>query len=192
MSYPSLVVLLIIFIFGPKIPPTRLLLFNQILLITATHGTNAVGNSGWLANAIRNLTTPNQGDDDAGADNECEHEAVYSVPLWGPASGLCASIVVVEEDESQELRDKCVLHREKQGRPGYGCADDSDEIAGVALLAAVLGPFQTPVNSAEEGEDLSECQAFLLSEVPRADLPLPRSQLESARECVASPLPSRG
>ena len=52
------------------------------------------------------------------------------------------------------MRNQGVFGGEQDGGPGAGGGDDADGVAGVALRAAVAGPFETPVDGAEEGDDL--------------------------------------
>lgn len=114
-----------------------------------------------MANAIRDLSTPDQGDDNAAADDEREHEAVDAVPLRRPAAGLGAHVGVVEEVEGEELRNERVFDGEEEGGPGYGRAEYADGVAWVALFAAVFSPFETPVDCSKEGEDLVRYQCVL-------------------------------
>jgi len=58
------------------------------------------------------------------------------------------------------LRDEGVFGGEQDGGPGDGGGDDADGVAAVAVVAAVAGPFETPVDGAEEGDDLAKRMGF--------------------------------
>lgn len=105
-------------------------------------------------NALLDLLTANQGGDDAGTDDEGQHEAVHAVPVRSTAGSGSASIVVVQEGEGQELADQGVLHGEQQSGPGNGRGNDTGGVTAVAELTTVASPLKTPVDGTEEGEDL--------------------------------------
>lgn len=111
-------------------------------------------------NAIRNLAPSDQTNNNRGADNERQHKAINAVPGRSPAAGFGAHVGVVEEVEGEELGNEGVFDGHEDGGPGYGGADYADHVAGVALCAAVLGPFEAPVDGAEEGEDLLHYQLW--------------------------------
>ena len=106
------------------------------------------------AEGTGDLLTADQAGNNAGTDDEGEDEAVHAVPGGGAAGSSGASVVVVQEGEGKELRDQGILNGEQQGRPGNGRGDNTGSVALVAVLAAVAGPLETPVDGTEEGEDL--------------------------------------
>ena len=125
-----------------------------LLLLQENQSIDLVADSVLGADGVDDLLTADQAGDNAGANNEGQNKSVHSVPVRGTAGGGGPSIVVVEEGEGEELADQGVLDREEKGRPGDGGSDDTGSVAAVALLAAVSGPFKTPVDGSEEGEDL--------------------------------------
>lgn len=106
------------------------------------------------ADGVGDLLTTDQAGDNAGAHHEGQHKAVHSVPVGSPAGRSGARIVVVEEGEGKELADQGIFDWEQQGGPGDGRSDHTRGVAAVAELASISGPFKTPVDSSEEGEDL--------------------------------------
>jgi hypothetical protein len=52
------------------------------------------------------------------------------------------------------LCNQCVFDWQEESWPGDGGAQNADSVARVAFFAVVFGPFETPVNGAEEREDL--------------------------------------
>lgn len=103
---------------------------------------------------LRDAFAANQAGNNAGSDDEGQNEAVHAVPVRSPAAGSNAGVVVVHEGEGQELADQGVLDGEQKSGPGDSRSDDTDRVALVALLTAVAGPFKTPVDGTEEGQDL--------------------------------------
>lgn len=112
---------------------------------------------GWTwkaSNAVGDLTTSNEGQDDGCADNKGESETVDAIPRWCPASSASARVLVVHVVEDEELGDQGVFDREEDGGPGESSADDTDGVAGPPCLTTELGPFEAPVDGSEEGDDL--------------------------------------
>lgn len=114
-----------------------------------------VAGAGGLADAVADVAAADEAEHDAGADDEGQDEAVAAVPRRHPAAHRRRAVDRVEHDERQELRDERVLDRHEDRGPGDGRRDDADRVALVALRPAVLGPLETPVDGAEEGDDLS-------------------------------------
>lgn len=125
-----------------------------LLLLQEDQSVDLVGDAVLRADRVLDLLAADQSGDDAGADNEGQHEAVHAVPVGSAASGSGAGIVVVEEGEGEELADQSILGGEEQSRPGHCWGNDTGDVAAPAELAAVTGPLKTPVNGTKEGEDL--------------------------------------
>ena len=106
------------------------------------------------AEGTSDLLTADQAGNNAGTDDEGEDEAVHAVPGGGATVGGSTGVVVVQEGEGKELGDQGILNGEQQGGPGDGRGDNTGSVALVAVLAAVAGPLETPVDGTEEGEDL--------------------------------------
>lgn len=113
-----------------------------------------VGGAGRLADTVGDVAAANQTEHDAGADDKGEDEAVAAVPCRDPAADGGRAIDRVEHDKGEELSDQSVLDWHEDGRPGDGRGDDADGVALVALVAAVACPLESPVDGAEEGENL--------------------------------------
>lgn len=62
------------------------------------------------------------------------------------------------------MRDQSVLDGEHDGGPTDSRGDDTDGVTGVALVATISSPFETPVDGTEEGEDLFEKREVYMSE----------------------------
>jgi len=105
-------------------------------------------------NPVHNLTSSNQRDDNRRADHKRQDEAVRAVPWRCPAAVRRNAVDGVQAVEGEELRDQRILDGEQHGGPGDGGGNNTDHVARVALGAAVAGPFETPVDGAEEGENL--------------------------------------
>ena len=144
---------LLLILGGEEFPPGFLFIlsFNGLLFSQLA---DSVGWAWKTSNTVRYLTTTNQGHNDGSADNEGENETVDAVPARCPTSLRGARVGVVEEVEDEELRDQSVLDGQEDGWPGERCRDDANGIARVALFTTVLGPFETPVDGAKEGDDL--------------------------------------
>lgn len=153
-----LIFLLLLFLLvrrSQEISPSFLFLHNHLLLLLPKRA-NPVTRAWQPANAVRNLASADQTGDDGGADDEGEHKAVDAVPRRGPAALRSPGVGVVEEVEDEELGDQGVFGREQDGRPSEGSADNTDLVAGVALVATKAGPFKTPVDGTKERDDLSK------------------------------------
>jgi hypothetical protein len=100
------------------------------------------------------LTSTDQRNDNAGAYNECQDEAVDSVPRRGPASLGGTTVCIVEEVEGDELGNQSVFNRKEDCGPCDRGGPDTDSITLVAVLSTVPSKLQTPVNGAKEGDDL--------------------------------------
>lgn len=135
-------------------PPARLLLALHLALPPFLQLPDPVRGTRQPANLIRNLSTANQRHHNARAHNEGKHETVHTVPGRSPAALGCPRVCVVEEVEDEELRDQSVLGGKEDRGPSCGGCEDANHVAGVALLAAVFGPFKTPVDGTKEGDDL--------------------------------------
>ena len=70
--------------------------------------------------------------------------------MWCPASDASSRVGEIEEGEGGELRDEGVFDREKESRPCDSRGDDAVCVPSVPLHAAVFGPFQSPMDSAQE------------------------------------------
>lgn len=101
------------------------------------------------------MTSADQGCNDRYTDNEGEDESVDAVPSWGPARLCSLDVGVVEEGESEELGDETDFGAQEKGWPGDRGSYDTDGISRITLLTTEFGPFETPVNSTEERNDLS-------------------------------------
>lgn len=165
MGYPDcsplhaqalVLVLTLLLVTGGEVLSSRFLLILGLYRLLFSQLPNTVGWTRETPNAIRDLTTTDQGYHNGGADNEGENESVDTVPLWSPATLRCTGVGVVEEVEDQELRDESVLDWQENGRPGERSRDDTNGVSRVTLFTAVLGPFETPVNGSKEGDDLGE------------------------------------
>lgn len=116
----------------------------------------------WLLNQIGNLATTDEGGNDGSTDNEGEDKSVDSVPSWGPAGSSGADISIVEEGKGEELGDEADFSTQEEGGPSDGCCNNTNGITWVALFTTEAGPFKTPMDSAEEGDDLEFCQNLWL------------------------------
>lgn len=114
-----------------------------------------------LVDTVHDLSSSNQTDDDTGANNESQDEAVLAVPWRSPAAVCGGAVDGVQAVEGEELRDQGVLDREHNGGPSDSGSNDTDGVALVALVATVAGPFETPVDGTEEGDDLGGVSAVL-------------------------------
>lgn len=125
-----------------------------LLLLQEQKSADLVGDAVLRGDGVGNLLTADQGGHDAGTDDEGQDKAVHAVPGGSAAEGSGASVVVVEEGESEELADQSILGGEEQSRPGNGRGDNTGRITLVAVFSAVSGPLKTPVDGTEEREDL--------------------------------------
>lgn len=126
------------------------LLLVALLALGLTESADSVGRTRQLVDTVGDLASANQRDDNTGTDDECQDEAVYSIPRRGPAPLASAAVRVVEEVESDELGDQGVFNREKDCGPCDCGGPDADCIALVTLISAVASKLQTPVDSAKE------------------------------------------
>ena len=126
-----------------------------LLLLEEEQSVDLVGDAVVRGEGVGNLLTADQGGHDTGTDDEGQDEAVHAVPVGSTAVGSGASVVVVQEGESEELADQSVLGGEEQSRPSNGRRDNTGRITLVAVLSAVSGPLKTPVDGTQEREDLS-------------------------------------
>lgn len=132
------------------------LFFGELLCLSITKRANSVGGTGQFVDAVCDLASTDQRQDNTGAYNECQNEAVDSVPRRGPASLTGATVSVVEEVKSNELGDQSVFDREEDCGPCDCGGPNADCIALVAFVSAVPSKLQTPVDSAKEGDDLQK------------------------------------
>jgi len=130
------------------------LLLLELGGLRITQSSDTVRWSWQLADTVCDVTTSNQGSDNAASDDESENETVDRVPRWSPATPGGSTIGVVKEVESQKLSDQCIFDRQEKSRPSDSRSDDTNGVALVTLCASVSGPFKTPVNSPEERDNL--------------------------------------
>lgn len=127
-----------------------------LLLLQEEQSVDLVGDRVLRADGVGDLLTADQAGHDAGSDNKGQDEAVHAVPVGSTAAGSSAGVIVVQEGEGEELADQCIFDGEQQGGPGNGRGDDTGSVAPVTVLATVSGPFETPVDSSKEREDLED------------------------------------
>lgn len=151
-----LLILIIIILLAQSLVAFGILLFGELLCLSITKCADSIGGTRQLVDAVCDLTSTDQRHNNAGAHNECQDEAVNSVPWRRPASLGGATVCVVEEVEGDELGDQSVFNREEDGGPCDCGGPNTDSITLVALSSTVTSELQTPVNSAEEGDDLRE------------------------------------
>jgi hypothetical protein len=130
------------------------ILVGQLLCLSVAKCADSIGGTRQLVDAVCDLASTDQGNDNAGADNECQDEAVDSVPWRGPASLGGATVCIVKEVEGDELGNQSVFNREEDCGPCDCGGPDADGITLVAMGSTVTSKLQTPVNSAKEGDDL--------------------------------------
>lgn len=104
--------------------------------------------------ALRDPLAADQTRDDAGSDNERQHEPVHAVPVRSPAARRRTCVVIVQESERQELRDQSVLDGEQQRRPRHRRRDATSRISAEPMLSTISCPLQTPVDSTQERQNL--------------------------------------
>lgn len=139
-----------------------------LLLLQEHQSVDLVADGVLRADGLLDLLAADEGGDNAGTDDEGQHEAVHAVPVRSTAGGGGTSVGVVQEGEGEELADQRVLDGEEQSRPGHGGCNNTGDVAAVAVLAAVASPLETPVDGTEEGEDLSQA---MVSKMVRRDVP---------------------
>lgn len=133
-----------------QVLPLLTLFLSLLLLLDLLQGVNTLSKAVRGVEVVRDLLTTDQAQDDAAADDEGQDEAVHGVPGWSVALDGGAGVGVVEVGEGEELTDQSVFDGEEEGGPCYGWCDYADGVAAVAGSAAVFGPFETPVDGAEE------------------------------------------
>lgn len=95
-------------------------------------------------------SSANQADHDGGADEECQHEAVYRVPRREPSSSCCTSICKVQEVKSEELCDKGIFHGHEHSWPCDSWRDNSIHVSTIAVVSPKTGIFHAPVDGTQE------------------------------------------
>jgi hypothetical protein len=150
----ALFLLILILILGPQELNPGLLFLRNLGYLRIPQLLDLLRRAGKLLDLACNLSAANQRRDDGGADDEGQDEAVDAVPRRSPAALGGTGVGVVEEVEDEELRDQGVFHWEQEGGPGEGGGEDTDGVAAVAVVAIVAAELKTPVDCAEEGEDL--------------------------------------
>jgi len=148
------IILLILILLTQSLVAFSVLLFGELLCLSIAKCANSVSRTRQLVNAVCDLASTDQGHDNAGAHNECQDEAIDSVPWRSPAPLGGATVCVVEEVEGDELGDQSVFNGEEDGGPCDCGGPDTNSITLVALVSTVTSELQTPVNGAEEGDDL--------------------------------------
>ena len=159
------VIPLFLFLYPPSLLPDLLLkslpgllvtllgLFN-FLLTEEEKSLDLLGQSVLLGVALGNALAANEGGDNTGTNNKGQDEAVHAVPVGGKSSAGCTGIVVVQEGKSEELGDKGMLNGEQQCGPSDSRSDDTGSITAEAVSATIASPLETPVNGAEERQNL--------------------------------------
>ncbi len=149
-----IVILRLLFILGDDPRSPFLFLLLEVLRLCILQGLDPIGRTGQLANLVGNLTSTDQADHNTGADDESQDEAVRGIPRWSPTPDGRTRIRKVQEVEGEELRDESILHRQEHRRPSDGGRDHTDRVSSVTHMSTVPRPLETPMNGAEEGENL--------------------------------------
>jgi hypothetical protein len=149
-----LIVILLLLLLAQNRIALSSILVGELLCLSVAKCADSIGGTRQLVDAVGNLASTDQGNDNAGADNECQNEAVDSVPRRGPASLGGATVCIVEEVEGDELSNQSVFNRKEDCGPCDCGGPDTDGITLVAMGSTVASKLQTPVNSAKEGDDL--------------------------------------
>ena len=82
LGFLLLIILLLILIslFLQRVGALSSLLFRELLCLSIAKRANSISRTGQFVDAVCDLTSTNQRDDNAGTDDECQDEAVDSVP----------------------------------------------------------------------------------------------------------------
>jgi hypothetical protein len=113
----------------------------DFLLAEEEKSLNLIGQGVLLALALGDTLAANEGGNNAGTDNEGQHESVHAVPVRSKATAGGTSVVVVQEGESKELCDESVLNGEQERGPCDSRRNASGSISPESVLSTVSSPL---------------------------------------------------